>query len=50
MLEGFIRNERTDIYNIMCDIDAHKKSIHQNMMMEEAVVIIPYHQIQQQKH
>ena len=32
VFEGFIRNERTDIYNIMCAIDAHKK-IHQNMMI-----------------
>ena len=25
MFEGFIRNTRTDRYNIMCSIDAHKK-------------------------
>ena len=23
--EGFIRNERTDRYNIMCSIDSHEK-------------------------
>ena len=25
MFEGFIRNARTDRYNIMCSIDAHEK-------------------------
>ena len=25
MFEGFFRNSRTDIYNIMCSIDAHEK-------------------------
>ena len=25
LFEGFIRNVRTDRYNIMCSIDAHKK-------------------------
>ena len=25
VFEGFIRNTRTDIYNIMCSIDAHRK-------------------------
>ena len=25
VFEGFIRNARTDIYNIMCSIDAYKK-------------------------
>ena len=25
VFEGFIRNTRTDRYNIMCSIDAHKK-------------------------
>ena len=50
VFEGFIRNARTDIYNIMCYIDAHKKLIHQNMIMEAAVVVIHYHQIQKQKH
>ena len=25
LFEGFIRNARTDIYNIMCSIDAHEK-------------------------
>ena len=47
MFEEFIRNERTDRYNIMCYIDANKK-IHQNMMTESEVV--HYHQIQQHKH
>ena len=26
MFEGFIRNARTDRYNIMCDIDAHENN------------------------
>ena len=50
LLEEFIRNSRTDRYNIMCSVDAHKKLIHQNIMMEAAVVVIHYHQIQQQKN
>ena len=25
VFDGFIRNARTDIYNIMCSIDAHEK-------------------------
>ena len=25
VFEGFTRNERTDVYNIMCSIDAHEK-------------------------
>ena len=45
MFEGFIRNARNDRYNIMCAIDAYKKSIHQNMMMEAVVVVINCHQI-----
>ena len=45
VFEGFIRNARTDRYNIMCSIDAHLKLIHQNMMMEAAVVFIHYHHI-----
>ena len=40
IFEGFIRNTRTDRYNIMCTIDAHKNIIHQNMIMEAAVVVI----------
>ena len=50
VLEGFIRNAITERYNIMCSIDAHDKLIHQNIMMEEEVVVIHYHQIQQKKH
>ena len=50
LFEGFIRNARTDRYNIMCAIDEHEKIIHPNMMMEAPVVVIQYHQIKQQKH
>ena len=50
VFEQFIRNSRTDRYNIMCDIDSHEKLIHQNMIMESAVVFIHYHKIQQQKY
>ena len=51
VFEGFIRNARTNRYNIMCSIDAHEKLIHQNMiMMESDVVVIHYYQIQQKKH
>ena len=50
VFEGFIRNERTDRYNIMRSIDAHGKLIHQNTLMEAGVVVIHYHQIKQQKH
>ena len=46
----FIRNARTDRYNIMYSIGAHEKIIHQNMMVEAALLVIHYHQIQQQKH
>ena len=49
VFEELITNERTYRYNIMCYIDAHQKIIHQNMIMEAAVVVIYYHQIQQQK-
>ena len=49
MFEEFIRNARTDRYDIMCSIDAHEK-IHWYMMIEAAVVVIQLHQIQQQKH
>ena len=48
--EGFIRNTRTDRYNIMCYIDADEQFIHQNIIMEAVVVVIRYHKIQQQKH
>ena len=49
VFEGFIINARTDRYNIMCYIDTHEnKLFYQNMMMEGEVVIIHYHQIQQQ--
>ena len=37
VFEGFIRNERTDRYNIMCAIGAHEKIIHKNMMITAAV-------------
>ena len=47
VFEEFIRNERTDIYNLMCSINSHEKIIHQNMMMETVVVFIQYHYIQQ---
>ena len=50
LFEGFIRNERTDRYNIMGDIYAHEKLIHHNMMMEAAVVVILCRQIQQQNN
>ena len=50
VFEGFIRNTRTDRYNIMCYIDADEQLIHQNIMMEAVVVVIHYHKIQQQKH
>ena len=43
MFEEIIRNERSDRYNIVCSIDAHEKIIHQNMIMEEAVVVIQHH-------
>ena len=43
MFEELIRNERSDRYNIVCSIDAHEKIIHQNMIMEEAVVVIQHH-------
>ena len=33
VFEEFIRNARTDRYNIMCSIGAHEKKIHWNMMM-----------------
>ena len=33
LFEEFIRNARTDRYNLMCSIDAHEKIIHQNMMI-----------------
>ena len=50
LFEGFIRNTRTDRYNIMCFIDSQKKE-HQNLVMiSEAVGFIHYHKIQQQKH
>ena len=45
MFKGVIINARTNRYNIMCYIDVHEKSIHQNMMMESVVVVIHYHQI-----
>ena len=38
VFEGLIRNEITDRYIIICSIDAHEKIIHQNMMMETAVI------------
>ena len=47
VFEKFIKNAIVDRYNIMCYIDAHGKIIHQNMMMEAAVVVIHYYQIQQ---
>ena len=50
VFEGFIRNEKNDRYDIMCDIDTHEKLIHKNVIIEESVVVIHYHQIQQQKH
>ena len=50
VFEGFIRNTRTEIYNIMCSIDAHEKSINNIAMMAEAVGVVHYHQIQKQKH
>ena len=50
MFEGFIRNARTGRYNIRCSIDAHEKSMNSVVMMEAAVGIFQYHQIQQQKH
>ena len=50
IFEGFIINARTKTYNIMCSIDAQEKLIRQNMMMEEEVVVIHCHQIQQQKY
>ena len=43
VFEELINNSRTDIYNLMCSIDAHKKIIHQNMMMEASVMVIQYH-------
>ena len=49
MFEEFIRNARTDIYILMCSIDAHEKNNH-GTMMEAAVLVIQYHKIQQQKH
>ena len=42
VFEEFIRNAITDKYNLMCSIDAHEKKNHQNIMMEEAVVVIQY--------
>ena len=50
LFEVFIINERTDRYNIMCSIDANEKLIHKNIIMESVVVVIHYHQIQQQNH
>ena len=43
--ENFVRNARTDIYNIMCSIDAHAKIIHHEIMMETVVVVIHYYKI-----
>ena len=40
VFEEFIRNSRTERYNLMCSIDAHEKIIHQNMVMEAALVVI----------
>ena len=40
VFEEFIRNERTDRYNIVCSIYEHKKIIHHNMMMASALVVI----------
>ena len=50
VLEEFIINARTNRYNIMCSIYAHRKIINQNTIMEAAVVVIHYHQIQQQNY
>ena len=47
---GFIWNSKTDRYNIMCSIDAHKNSINHLVMMAAAVGVVHFHQIQQQKH
>ena len=50
VFEKFIRNARTDRYNIMCYIDSHETIMHQTMMIKSVVVVIRYHQIQQQNH
>ena len=50
VFKGFIRNARTDRYSIMCAFDANEKLIHKNIIMESVVVVIHYHQIQQQNH
>ena len=39
-VEEFIRNARTERYDIMCSIDEHEQIIHQNMMMEATLVVI----------
>ena len=50
VFESFIRNARTNRYNIMCYIDAHENSINYLVMMESAAGVVHYRQIQQQKH
>ena len=42
VFEEFIRNVRTDRYNLMCSIDAHEKRVHRYMTMEAVVVVIQY--------
>ena len=42
VLEEFIINARTDIYNLMFYLDAHEKIFYHNTMMEAAVVVIQY--------
>ena len=51
VFEGFIRNARTDRYNIMCSIDEHEKE-HQSYFDDgsRGGGGFHYHQIQQQKH
>ena len=50
VFEGLIRNAITDRYNIMCAIDAHEKYNQSGHDDGKAVVVIHYHQIQQQNH
>ena len=43
VFEAFIRNARTDRYNLVCSIDAHEEIIHQKIMVEAAVVVFQHH-------
>ena len=45
LFEVFIRNARTDRYNIMCSIDAHKNVINHLVIMSAVVGVVHYRQI-----